>query len=263
MLMVSEHRSLEIAKEAIHAGAHGYLVKSYAGSELFSALGAVLNGDHFASAGVEGDIFGSCDAEASRRRTAGLDANEALISNKAETEHDHEVAFYPSDLAFIDGFAEFARCALQQGNPVIVVATSAHRTGIVDRLRQCGIDVDAASKNARFVQADSAELLSKCMQNGVPVPACMEAVADSLVGPVVGALSGCVGRIAICGELAPTLLADGKIEEAIEVERYFDQVARRHNFKILCGYLLGSAAREGGNRVLQRICAEHSDVHIG
>ena len=41
ILFVSEHRSIDIAKEAIRAGGSGYLVKSSAGNDLLPAMAAV------------------------------------------------------------------------------------------------------------------------------------------------------------------------------------------------------------------------------
>ncbi len=52
ILFVSENRSAEIVQAALSAGGSGYVVKSDAGSELLSALKAVLKGKRFISASL-------------------------------------------------------------------------------------------------------------------------------------------------------------------------------------------------------------------
>jgi DNA-binding NarL/FixJ family response regulator len=50
ILFVTENQSPETARAAFRAGAHGYVVKSSAGSELLPGIRAVLRGELFASA---------------------------------------------------------------------------------------------------------------------------------------------------------------------------------------------------------------------
>jgi DNA-binding NarL/FixJ family response regulator len=54
ILYVSEDRSLDFVEEALRTGAAGYVVKSDAGSELLSAVDAVLLGKRFVSASLAG-----------------------------------------------------------------------------------------------------------------------------------------------------------------------------------------------------------------
>ena len=53
ILFVSEHRSREIAEEAMRAGGCGYVVKSGGETELKAALDAVLSGKQFVSSQLE------------------------------------------------------------------------------------------------------------------------------------------------------------------------------------------------------------------
>jgi DNA-binding NarL/FixJ family response regulator len=50
ILVVSEHRSGDIAEEALRAGADGYVVKSFACRDLLPAIRIVLQGSQFVSA---------------------------------------------------------------------------------------------------------------------------------------------------------------------------------------------------------------------
>jgi DNA-binding NarL/FixJ family response regulator len=52
ILFVSQESSADIVQEALGTGAHGYVVKSEAGSELLPAVKAVLEGKRFISASL-------------------------------------------------------------------------------------------------------------------------------------------------------------------------------------------------------------------
>jgi hypothetical protein len=67
-------------------------------------------------------------------------------------------------------------------------------------------------------------------------------------------------RVAVCGECAPTLWAQGKANAAVPVEHLWDEIARTQEVDILCGYVLNSFQREQESPIFERICAEHSAV---
>ena len=70
-------------------------------------------------------------------------------------------------------------------------------------------------------------------------------------------------RITENGECAPVLWAQGNADAAIQVEHLWDEIARKHEVDILCGYVLNSFQREQESRVYEGICAEHSAVYSG
>ena len=72
ILFVSQEFSADVVREALGTGAHGFVVKIDAGSELLKGVSAVLRGDRFVSRSLAGhDFGGASDAVASlesRRR---------------------------------------------------------------------------------------------------------------------------------------------------------------------------------------------------
>ena len=258
ILFVSEHRSIDIAKEAIRAGGSGYLVKSSAGNDLLPAMAAVLEGKHFASPSLDAQLFiDTVTADhSSRENVSGTSAG-----SKVEVSRDHQVVFYPNDESCIDGFARFAKSAADAGNSVVVVATKSHRPAILERLKKV-LDVDAARERGSLIIADVDEVLAAFMKEDTPVAARVDAIARNLIAKAAKGAPTEHSRIAICGELAPTLLARGKTEAAILVERLFDDIAIAHNLDLLCAYVLGAYPSGRHSRILERICAEHSAVHM-
>jgi hypothetical protein len=65
-------------------------------------------------------------------------------------------------------------------------------------------------------------------------------------------------RVAVCGERAGRLWAEGKTDVAIHIEQFFNELARSHDIDILCPYP-SPIAQEGG-QALKTICAEHTLV---
>ena len=66
VLFVSQESSADVVREALGTGAHGYLVKIDAGSELLKGVSSVLRGDQFISRRFAGhDFAGASDAVAS------------------------------------------------------------------------------------------------------------------------------------------------------------------------------------------------------
>jgi DNA-binding NarL/FixJ family response regulator len=53
IIFLTQNSDQEIVAAALIAGAHGYILKSDAGSELLTAVAAVLRGDEFISSGIK------------------------------------------------------------------------------------------------------------------------------------------------------------------------------------------------------------------
>jgi DNA-binding NarL/FixJ family response regulator len=256
ILFVSENRSWDIVEEALQTGALGYLVKSDATSELMSAVDAVLRGKRFVSASLIARASGDrhlADQPKRHEVIPPLPPRNLAIR--------HEVAFYADDTQFVRGFARVAKAALRVESPVVLIATESHRARILERLLGDSVDLDAAIDKGRYVQLDAHDTLSKLMINNLPDPVrCANLVGD-LIRQVSQRASGEPRRIAICGECAPSLLAEGNPEAAIRLEHLWDEVTRCHDADTLCGYGWGAFPSRETSAVFQRICAEHSAVH--
>jgi DNA-binding NarL/FixJ family response regulator len=259
ILLTSQESAADVVQEALAFGALGYVVKAHAGKELLAAVEAVLEGRQFVSRGLSGHCFArAMDEQATD--PCHEEALPSLVLRKAEITRSHEVEFYSEDAAFVVGFTRFIEASLRIGNAAIVVATEAHRESLLRRLQENGVDVAAALEQGRYVSLDVAETLSTFMVNDLPDPARCLKVAGDLVMEAAKAAQGERPRVAVCGEIAPTLWAQGKADAAVQVEHLWDEIARTHEIDILCGYVLNSFQREQESRIHERICAEHSAV---
>jgi DNA-binding NarL/FixJ family response regulator len=264
ILFVSQESSADVAQEALRSGAWGYVIKAHAGSELLSAVEAVIRGQRFVSASFGSHVSLSVADEQTPiplERKEVLSSSAPTVPRKAGHARCHEVQFCADDAGFLDGFTSFIGSALRAGNAVILVATELHRESLLQRLHSHGLDIGALIEQGRYTSLDVADTLSRFMVNGFPDPARFREVASGLIATAAKAAKGERPRVAACGECAPVLWAKGKPDAAIRLEQLWDQMARTHEVDILCGYPLGSFHRAQDSHVFQRIFAEHSAVY--
>ncbi len=260
ILFMSQEASVDVAQEAFRLGAMGYVVKAHAASELLTALEAVSQGGQFISKGLSGHHWTRATEAQAPDQLFSQKGLPSLIPAKVEITHSHNVQFYPDDAAFLFGLTSFIEGALKAGNPVVAIATESHRKSLLEKLLARGVDAVAAMEQGVYLSLDVDEALSTFMVNDLPDPVRFLKVLGDLLSSVAGMATGEHSRVAACGELAPTLWAQGKADAAVQVEHLTDEIAKTCNVEILCGYLLNSFQREQASRIYERICAEHSAV---
>ena len=99
------------------------------------------------------------------------------------------------------------------------------------------------------------------MRNGVLDSDRFLALFESLIQTAAKAAKSERRRVAVFGECVNLLWAQGNAEAAIRAEKLSNQLTRKYDIDILCGY---SPSRvEGGmdHHIYQQICAEHSAVY--
>jgi CheY-like chemotaxis protein len=258
ILFVSQESSVEVVQAAFNLGASGYVVKMDAGSELLTAVDAVLRSERFVGSRFAGHGFArASDAGACER----LRSNSVLapFQHSMEVAHCHEAGFYSDDRYLLDDLTEFIGAALMVGNAAIVVATESHRDSLLQRLQAYGSDIGVAIEQGRYISLDAADTLSTFMLNGLPDPVRFLKLLGSLIATAEAA-RGEPARVAVFGEIVHLLWAQGNAETAIQVEKLGNQLAKTYDVDILCGYSLGSVQGGMDSHIFQRICAEHSAV---
>jgi DNA-binding NarL/FixJ family response regulator len=221
LLFLSQESSSDIVRKALSLGAHGYVQKVSAGTDLLSAIDAVLAGQRFVSRGV-------------------------AFAEPVETPpRRHEMLFCPDDAAIIDGFARYIGAALNAADAAIILATESHRSHLLQELRTQGVDIDGAIDRGTCLSfdADVAPDPFRFLQaiNGVRAAATSAGKAHP--------------RVAFAGERAGRLWAAGRTSEAVQLEQLCGELA--HDVDILCVYPVPYTTDD---LALTRICAEHTTV---
>jgi DNA-binding NarL/FixJ family response regulator len=222
LLFMSQESSADIVRKALSLGAHGYIQKLSAGTDLLSAIDAVLDGQRFVSRSVA--FAEPTDAPAPRR---------------------HEILFCADDAAVVDGFTRYVAAALNAADAAIVLVTESHRPRLLQALRTQGVDIDGAIERGTYLSFDA---------DVAPDPVRFLEVIDGV--RAAAAKAGRVHpRVAFCGERAGRLWAAGRTAEAVQLEQLCGELA--HDVDILCAYPMPYTKDD---QALTRICAEHTAV---
>lgn len=170
----------------------------------------------------------------------------------------HAVQFYEQDEFLLEGVSRFVAMGISDGDCSIVIATKAHRTDLDARLVRRGLDLNAARRRGSYIALDAAETLSKFMVGKMPDPEKFQQVVGSLIERSVQGPP--IRRVRAFGEMVALLWADGNPDGAIELERIWNELARRQTFSLLCGYPMKAFAGAEHERGFAAVTAAHTHV---
>jgi MEDS: MEthanogen/methylotroph, DcmR Sensory domain len=170
------------------------------------------------------------------------------------------VQFYTRDSFLLDGLCEFVRCALEDGESVIVVVSQAHRDGLRQRIKAAGIGTRIASRAGRYVLLDAAETMAKFMTGNMPDRRKFESVMGMVIRRAEAAALVKYRRVAIFGEMVALLWAEKKFDAAIRLEQLWNELAQTHFFYLRCAYPVSGFQGELKGEPYCAVCAEHSVV---
>jgi hypothetical protein len=118
------------------------------------------------------------------------------------------------------------------------------------------VNIAAAIVEQRYLHLDVVETLSALMVSDLPDPTRFFGVLSNLIEPAARATAGGESGVAICGECASILWAQGKVDAAIQVEQLCNELATRYEMNILCGFSLSRFYSEEAQQMFQEICKE-------
>ena len=222
ILFLSVESDADLVNEALSLGA-GYIHKPRASRDLLPAIETVLKGERFVSKGLE----------------FGADEN-------TKAHHRHEILLCHDDAAISESLTHFVATALNAGNVAIVLATDSHRGSLLKKLRAQGVQIDAAIRQGTYISLDANKPTE-------PVEF-LEAIRGLREAAAMAGNKH--PRVAFCGERAGRLWAEGKTEEAIQLEQLCDDLAKEHEVDILCVYPLPKD--QHAVPALDSIFAQHS-----
>jgi CheY-like chemotaxis protein len=264
ILFVSQNLDFDVALAALNAGGFGYVVKSDAEGELLTAIEAVMSGERFVSALLGShDFAGVLGPQVSIHPR--IEESVALPARRVMRHkpfaHSHEVEFYADDESFLTRCTRFIGAALANGDAAISILTLSLRNRLHRKLEAEGCDITAATQQGRYLPVEPADVHATLLVNDQPDAARFMKASGDLLASALKAATGKHPRVAVCGECATILHAQGKAEAAVELERIWNELATMYNVDSLCGYPVNRFRSEDQSANFQRICAEHSAVY--
>jgi hypothetical protein len=127
----------------------------------------------------------------------------------------------------------FVGAGLAAGDAAIVIATPAHLHGIEMRLRNRGVDVEAARGEDRYVPCLADETLDRFMVEGWPD----EQLCNSTVTEVLATARGPSNRrIRAFGEMVAILWSRGLVGATLQLETLWNSFIGQERFPLFCAY---------------------------
>jgi hypothetical protein len=169
---------------------------------------------------------------------------------------EHAVQFYGVDSELADSVARYLGAGLAAGDPVVIVATAPHRVAFEAGLTALGCDLSAARTGGRLLMLDAAETLSGLLADDKLDPARFDATVGALLRKV--AIPG--QTIRVYAEMVALLWDTGRVFDALELERLWNEIGARHPFSLLCGYSARMLTDHDNAQTVSQVCGLHSSV---
>jgi DNA-binding NarL/FixJ family response regulator len=218
IVFVSQESSPDVVGEALNLGALGYVNKLRTHSDLLPAIEAALEGRRFVSSGLQ--IGPSVEAQAQPR---------------------HEILFCSDPAALMDALVGFVADALKLGNAALVRAAKSRQNSLHEELRARGIHIDAAIQRGTYAFFD--------VEEPARIPD-----AIKLLSEAAAKAGKRRPRVAVWSERTGRLWAEGKTDDAIQLEQRANELAVHHDIDILCPY----PSSHEDHPAFERVHAEHS-----
>lgn len=169
----------------------------------------------------------------------------------------HDVQFYDDDAFLCAGVARYLIEGARAGQPLIVIATPAHRREFQALMHSRGIDPDELHPNDA-IWLDARETLSAFMEGGRPNAELFDATVGNVFEKALTNRRYAVVRA--YGEMVDLLWREGKSDAALEVETLWNKLASKYAFSLLCAYAKESFVAHSRPDGIERICGHHSRV---
>jgi PAS domain S-box-containing protein len=187
---------------------------------------------------------------------------EAISPSACAPDHNqggHIVQLYTDDRFLLDVLSRFIGGALAVGDGAVVVATASHLRDLTKLLSARGLDTDKATAQGRYLALDAGQTLKNVMVNGVVDPERFNETIGSILTRVRSKIDN-DARMVVFGEMVALLWAEGKPEEAVRLERLWNDLGNIHSFSLLCAYPITGFNHGSHIEPFLRICEEHTGV---
>lgn len=160
------------------------------------------------------------------------------MTSKEAPGHFHAVNFYRDDASLFSIVTDFFREGLRHDSPLLMISTPAHRAAVVTRLRDSGIDVDHLRSKGDLRLLDAEATLALFMRDGLPDATEFTNAVIPIMRELCRGRKGC--KIRAYAEMVDVLWRSGLPAAAVRLEVLWNQLANSQDFKLLCGYSIGT-----------------------
>jgi len=171
---------------------------------------------------------------------------------------DHIVQLYQDEKFLSRAVCRFAVSAINHGEGVILVPTSAHWNALRPRLEAEGVDVQAAQSCGQLTVIDAHLLLPNFMRNSMPDAPLFLGLAGETIARARG--GDRFTKVRWWGEMVNVLWERGDVAASMGLEDLFHKLAHDRDIAIFCSFLMDNFDGDVHARMLPRLGQNHSHL---
>ena len=180
----------------------------------------------------------------------------ALLADAAP--RDHIVQLYQDEKFLSRAVCRFAVSAINHGEGVILVPTSAHWNALRPRLEAEGVNIKAAQARGQLTVVDADQLLPGFMRDAMPDAPLFLGLAAETIARARG--GDRFTKVRWWGEMVNVLWERGDVAASMGLEDLFHKLAHDHEIAIFCSFLMDNFDGEVHTRMLPRLGQNHSHL---
>jgi DNA-binding NarL/FixJ family response regulator len=238
VLFLSNHTGDDIVLEGLARGGSGFVAKPQVGRDLADAVTHVHAGRAFLP-------------------TAGLLPRSRQIDRRR-----HSVQMHRTDAMLVAGVVAFLDSALECGDSIMTVATTAHRQAIEQQLAARGHDLSRLAADGRYTAAEVEAAVDGILCNGTIDHELFLSTFDALLELALRAAVGTPPHVSAFGELAAVLHARGLDDAMLELEQMGESFVATRPISILCSCDT-ALCRGNGVDLAVSVCHAHETIIPG
>ncbi len=171
---------------------------------------------------------------------------------------DHIVQLYQDEKFLSRAVCRFAVSAINHGEGVILVPTSAHWNALRPRLEAEGVDVKAAQACGQLTVVDADQLLPDFMRDAMPDAPLFLGLAGETIAKARG--GDRFTKVRWWGEMVNVLWERGDVAASMGLEDLFHKLAYDQEIAIFCSFLMDNFDGDVHARMLPRLGQNHSHL---
>ena len=164
--------------------------------------------------------------------------------------HEHFVQLYQDTDRLGEAVARYIGAGLERGEAGIVIATSAHRAALLDRIP----NAEAATHEGKLNVLDAEATLARFMANGMPqwLP------FREAIGGLIAELRLRHPTVRAYGEMVDVLWQRGEREAALRLEKYWNELGQMQTFSLFCACHIDPLDGAAYGGPLESLCNAHT-----
>jgi signal transduction histidine kinase len=166
------------------------------------------------------------------------------------------VQFYESEAFLVDIVGAFLDKGLHRGEGLAVIATKEHWKSFRRALQVDGLALMAAEQEGRIRVLDASEVLGQLLTEGSVDARAFHRILEVVIAEVQARVAP--RGVRIYGEIVNLLWQQGKTQEALALERLWNELLQRHPASLLCAYQMDGVHAGEHAAAVGEVC----DLHV-